>query len=144
MTDFSSGVKAMETNGSPKLVFSPNNDTDVYTLAVAYTNEEFARIQQESSQGDIQTDNGKSGTQSVVPQNERSLKEVLKEAEYHRVEAIAEIIDRQGFITPSEAQSACGKSESTTWRYISMLINMGYVVSEGSTNNVVYKRKRIE
>ena len=62
----------METNGSPKLVFSPNNDTDVYTLAVAYTNEEFARIQQESSQGDIQTDNGKSGTQSVVPQNERS------------------------------------------------------------------------
>ena len=72
------------------------------------------------------------------------MKEVLKEAEYHRVEAIAEIIDRQGFITPSEAQSACGKSESTTWRYISMLINMGYVVSEGSTNNVVYKRKRIE
>ena len=138
----------METNGSPKLVFSPNNDTDVYTLAVAYTNEEFARIQQESSQGDIKTDNEKSGPQSVVSQNERSLKEVLKEvlkeAEYHRVEAIAEIIDRQGFITPSEAQSACGKSESTTWRYISMLINMGYVVSEGSTNNVVYKRKRIE
>ena len=140
--------KAMETNDSPKLVFSPNNDTDDYTLAVAYINEEFARIQQESSQRDIQTDNEKSGTQSVIPQNERSLKEVLKEvlkeAEYHRVEAIAEIIDRQGFITPSEAQSACGKSESTTWRYISMLINMGYVVSEGSTNNVVYKRKRIE
>ncbi len=35
----------MEANGSPKLVFSPNNDTDDYTLAVAYVNKEFARIQ---------------------------------------------------------------------------------------------------
>ena len=95
----------MAVNGSPKLVFSPNNDTDDYTLAVAYINEEFARIQEESSQAENQTDNNKSGSQSVNPRNERSLKEVLKEAEYHRVEIIADIIDKQGFITPSEAQS---------------------------------------
>ena len=37
----------MEANGSPKLAFSPDNDTDDYTLAVAYVNEEFARIQEE-------------------------------------------------------------------------------------------------
>ena len=49
--EYGSGIrrakKAMEVNGSPKLVFSPNNDTDDYTLAVAYVNEEFARIQKE-------------------------------------------------------------------------------------------------
>jgi len=106
---YGSGIRraknAMAVNGSPKLVFSPNNDTDDYTLAVAYINEEFARIQEESSQAENQTDNNKSGSQSVNPRNERSLKEVLKEAEYHRVEIIADIIDKQGFITPSEAQS---------------------------------------
>lgn len=45
---YGSGIRraktAMEVNGSPKLVFSPNNDTDDYTLAIAYINEEFARI----------------------------------------------------------------------------------------------------
>ena len=37
---YGSGIRrakrAMEENGSPKLVFSPNNDIDDYTLAVAY------------------------------------------------------------------------------------------------------------
>ena len=42
--------KAMEDNGSPKLVYSPDNDTDDYTQVVAYINEEFARIQEEESQ----------------------------------------------------------------------------------------------
>ncbi len=48
---YGSGIRrakrAMEENGSPKLVFSSNNDTDDYTLAVAYVNEEYARIQNE-------------------------------------------------------------------------------------------------
>lgn len=39
-----------EVNGSPKLVFIPNNDTDDYTLAIAYTNEKFARIRVEEWQ----------------------------------------------------------------------------------------------
>ena len=48
---YGSGIRrakrAMEENGSPKLVFSQNNDIDDYTLAVAYVNEEYARIQEE-------------------------------------------------------------------------------------------------
>jgi predicted HTH transcriptional regulator len=43
--------KAMEDNGSPKLVFSPDNDTDDYTQAVAYINAEFAKIREEEEQG---------------------------------------------------------------------------------------------
>ena len=41
--------KAMEDNKSPRLVYSPDNDTDDYTQVVAYINEEFARIQEEES-----------------------------------------------------------------------------------------------
>ena len=50
---YGSGVrrakKAMEDNKSPRLVYSPDNDTDDYTQVVAYINEEFARIQEEES-----------------------------------------------------------------------------------------------
>ncbi len=46
---YGSGIRrakrAMKANGSPKLVFGPDNDTDDYTQVSAYINEEFARIQ---------------------------------------------------------------------------------------------------
>ena len=71
---YGSGIRraktAMEVNGSPKLVFSPNNDTDDYTLAVAYVNEEFDRIQEESdkSVSDIGIENGiENGIESKAP-----------------------------------------------------------------------------
>ena len=42
------------------------------------------------------------------------LKEVLKEADYRKIVAIAEVIDKCGSITPAEAKEICGKSETTT------------------------------
>lgn len=68
------------------------------------------------------------------------MKEVLKEADYKKVVSIVEVIDAQGNITPAEAKRICGKSETTTWRYLNMLTDTGYVVSEGNTNNVLYTR----
>ena len=45
---YGSGIRrakrAMAANGSPALVFTPDNDTDDYTMATAFINEEFARI----------------------------------------------------------------------------------------------------
>ena len=64
----------------------------------------------------------------------------LKEADYRKIVAIAEVIDKCGSITPAEAKEICGKSETTTWRYLNILTDTGYVVSEGSTNNTVYRR----
>lgn len=52
-----------------------------------------------------------------------------------------EIIDIKGSITPTYAREIYGKSETTIWRYLKILTETGYVVSEGSTNNKVYKRK---
>lgn len=37
--------KAMADNSSPALIFEPNNDVDDYTMATAYINDEFARVQ---------------------------------------------------------------------------------------------------
>ena len=135
--------KAMEDNGSPRLVFSPDNDTDDYTQVVAYINDEFAQIMKED-----QTLGG--GSRRRAPhielteesKSERSLKEVLKEADYRKVEGIAEFIDEQGTVTPAEAKKICGKSDSTTWRYLSILTETGYVVSEGKTNKSVYRRAK--
>lgn len=39
--------KVMEDNCSPKLIFTPENDTDDYTMATAFINEEYARIYEE-------------------------------------------------------------------------------------------------
>ena len=137
---YGSGIRraknAMAANGSPKLVFTPNNDLDDYTLAEAYINEEFARIQKE--------ENHKKETHELQSANERSLKEVLKEvlkeADYRKVENIIEVIDSQGSISPAEAKAVCGKSDSTTWRYLNILTATGLVISEGSTNHVRYRR----
>ncbi len=67
------------------------------------------------------------------------LKEVLKEADYNKVLPIVEIIDEYGRISPEEAKEICGKSKTTTWRYLNILTDTGYVVSEGNTNNSVYR-----
>ena len=134
--------KAMADNGSPKLVYSPDNDTDDYTQVVAYINEEFLRIQEEEEVR--QSSKQQSGREDFHSTDERSLKEVLKEvlkeADYRKIISIADVIDTKGSITPAEAKEACGKSESTTWRYLSILTSTGLVVSEGSTNKTVYRR----
>ena len=70
------------------------------------------------------------------------LKEVLKESDYRKTLKLIEAIDEKGRITPAEAKEISGRSEATTWRYINMLLDTGYVVAEGSTNNVVYKVKQ--
>ena len=68
------------------------------------------------------------------------MKEVLKEADYKKIFSIAEVIDDQRSVTPAEAKKLCGKSETTTWRYLNILMDTGYVVSEGNTDSIVYKR----
>lgn len=58
------------------------------------------------------------------------------------LDSIAEVIDERGSITPAKVKLICRKSETITWRYLNMLVDTGYVVSEGGTNNIVYKKKR--
>lgn len=55
-----------------------------------------------------------------VSDSNQKMKEVLKEADYRKIVAIAEVIDKRGSITPAEAKEICGKSETTTWRYLNI------------------------
>lgn len=71
--------------------------------------------------------------------SERSLSEVLRRKDYEKVKDILELFQIKGSITPKEAEQKCGKSSATTRRYMKLLVETGYVVQEGSTNNIIYK-----
>ena len=78
-------------------------------------------------------------------QNERSLSEVmsevLAESEYKKMLPIIMKLEEKGEITPRKAAEVSGKSAATARRYLSVLVNTGYIIVEGQTNNVVYKVK---
>lgn len=71
--------------------------------------------------------------------NERSLSEVLSKKDYDKVEKLIEYIEKEGEITPKEAENICDKSSATVRRYLKMLGETGYIEAQGSTNNSVYK-----
>ncbi len=49
--------KAMEDNRSPKLIFTPDNETDDYTMVTAFINEEYAKIYAEEKGNTIKRTN---------------------------------------------------------------------------------------
>ena len=69
------------------------------------------------------------------------LKQVLKPKDYQKVEAIIKklIIDRA--ITIPEVMKITGKSRTTAWRYMQKLVNLGVVLIDGKTNNIIYRLK---
>ena len=71
----------------------------------------------------------------------KKMSEVLKESEFKNMQSIIKILQVERKITPKEATEVCGKSAATIRRYFKILKKTGYVVSEGSTNNVIYKVK---
>lgn len=75
--------------------------------------------------------------------NDRSLTEVLTEVltkkNYDKVLPIIKYLDKNGKITPQVAEMVIKKSKSTTYRYLTMLVDTGYVEVSGNTNNAVYK-----
>ncbi len=69
------------------------------------------------------------------------MSEVLSKKDFDKAEKIISFIDQYGAITPRDAMEICKKSPATVRRYLKMLIESGYVISAGNTNNTVYKRK---
>lgn len=81
---------------------------------------------------------------NFAEKNERSLSEVLSEVlskkEFEKMLPIINLLEKHENITPSMAIEVCGKSVATVRRYLKVLTDTGYVVSEGSTNKVIYKK----
>lgn len=82
----------MADNGAPKLIYSPDNDTDDYTQVVAYINEEFLRIQEEEAK-----ELGES-PKKIAQENERSdsvenqiIRILMNNPEVTRIELAAQL-----------------------------------------------------
>jgi predicted HTH transcriptional regulator len=121
----------MKANGSPELVFEPNNDIDDYTMVTAYINEEFQKILQEEQMGHNEKENN--GLLSVS--DKMSDKQLL-------VFGCAEkLIALNGCVTTAEISQETGIPTSTVRRYMASLCEKNLLVSEGEKKKTVYRKK---
>ena len=124
---YGSGIRraknAMSVNGSPKLVFTPNNDMDDYTLAVAYINEEFARIQEEEDR------KHQGNTQEIA-------QEIAQENIQESVEdQIVELIIQKPEITRRELAIQLGITPDNVKYRLNKLKSAGRIEHRGATKS---------
>lgn len=84
---------------------------------------------------------------NFAQKNERSLSEVLSEVlskkDFDKVAPIIKVLEEKGCVTPKEAEDVCDRSAATVRRYLGILTETGIVVSEGNTNNSIYRVKEM-
>ena len=124
-TGISKILRELKRNGSPL----PEFETDIdrtYIITTIKIHEGFA----------LKIENS-------IQKNDRSLTEVLTEVltkkNYDKVLPLLKYLDKNGKITPQVAEMVIKKSKSTTYRYLTMLVETGYVEVSGNTNNAVYQ-----
>ena len=69
----------------------------------------------------------------------QKMTEVLTKRNDDKRLPIIKYLDKNGKITPHAAEAITQKSKSTTYRYLSMLAETGYIEVSGNTNNTIYK-----
>ena len=69
----------------------------------------------------------------------QKMTEVLSKKNYEKILPIAVYLDEHKEITPQKAETIIKKSKSTVYRYLTILVQTGYVEVNGNTNNAVYK-----
>ena len=78
-------------------------------------------------------------------QNDESLTEVLKkvlpEKDLEAMTPLIVYLENNSTISTKKAEELLNKSNSTAYRYIRKLVDVGILISDGSTNNAVYIRK---
>lgn len=67
------------------------------------------------------------------------MSEVLVKKDFDKVLPIIKVLEEKESITPKEAEEACKKSAETVRRYLGVLTATGIVISEGNTNNSIYR-----
>jgi len=77
-------------------------------------------------------------------QNDRSLTEVLtedlSEKDFKRLKPLIDYLEINRSITPKDAERLLGKSSSTAYRYLQILVDAEVVIANGSTSNLEYIR----
>ena len=71
---------------------------------------------------------------------ETSLKQVLKQNDYEKLEPVIVKLAHSEEITIQDIMNLTNKSRTTAWRYMQILAECGVVEVMGNTNNVRYKK----
>ena len=75
---------------------------------------------------------------------ETSLKQVLKQKDYKKLEPIIKWLAREEIVSIQEVMELTHKSRTTAWRYMQLLVECGAVEMVGNTNNVSYRKVQIK
>ncbi len=85
-------------------------------------------------------------TQEDIEKNETSfetsLKQVLKPKDYDKLKLVIRELEKRDKITIQEVMAITTKSRITAWRYMQILVDLGVIVAEGNTNNMIYRVKK--
>lgn len=73
---------------------------------------------------------------------ETSLKQVLKPREYEKLKKVIAKLISDKSVTIQEVMHITQKSRTTAWRYMQKLVELGVVIADGKTNNIVYNLKK--
>lgn len=133
-TGFKKILDALEANGSPKPVFETDEDRS-YFITRLYIHEAFVKPMDELEVGNISDNEMKNETSF-----ETSLKQVLKQKDYKKLEPIIKWFAKEEIISIQEAMELTHKSRTIAWRYMQLLVECGAVEAVGNTNNVSYRK----
>lgn len=68
------------------------------------------------------------------------MKQVLKQADYDKLLVIIDRLEDADEISVKEVMELTGKSRTTAWRYIQLLVDSKILEVMGNTNKSVYKK----
>ena len=137
-TGFKKILDALEANGSPKPEFETDEDRS-YFITRLFIHEGFSKttgkIKDDLKDCDILNNKIKNEISF-----ETSLKQVLKQKDYKKVEPVIKKLANEEMISIQEVMDLTHKSRTTAWRYMQILVECGAVEAVGNTNNVSYKK----
>ena len=124
-TGFRKIINSLQANGSPLPEFETDEAHD-YFVTRLFIREGFY-------------DEGSESLNSF--QNETSLKQVLKPSSYDKLLPLIECLDVNKYISIQDVMNITGKSRTTAWRYLKLLVDADVVEADGETNNLIYRLK---
>ena len=141
-TGFRKILHAIKANGSPLPEFETDEYHD-YFVSRFFIHDGFYDGFTDTFVGSDVVEAGNTTIKSY--QNETSLQrvlqQVLKQVDYKKLLPIIIHMEMKGRISVQEAMELIGKSRTTVWRYLKMLVDAGVVEVTGETNNSTYVLK---
>lgn len=140
-TGFKKILDALEANGSPKPEFETDEDRS-YFITRLFIHEAFAKVTDEAKNTSKTGDSADSEIKNET-NFETSLKQVLKQKDYKKLETVIKKLANEEVISIQEVMDLTHKSRTTAWRYMQILVECGAVESVGNTNNASYMKCRV-